>query len=506
MKSKDKIITGIFCAIIICIYFIAGSYKYVDSNINKIYKVYLDGEIIGAIDDKEALYNLIDEKQQSIKDKYNVENVYPPNSLEVIETYSYNTKTTDLNTIYNKIEELQDFTIHGYEVKMSATKDHEAFNIYVLDREVFTEAIEDFILAFIDEQSYENYINGTQGNIEDVGIIYKEMGFVEDISIREKYISTNDKIYETSNELAQDLLFGFNYKEQSYTVKVGDTIESVAETFELNPQEILIANSRYSSKDSLLTIGDKLMIAYVIPEISFTYEVNEMKEVEYDFDKEIVRDNTKPSSYSEITTPGVKGLARVTSGYTVVNGKLSSDVKNIAYEEIRKTVNQVTTKGKKVVVSWGWEVFEDTGTGWTWPTIDRYVVTSAFGYRELGGGKKHNGIDISGTPWGSNIYAANEGTVVYTYSGCPNNGSYPNSCGGGYGNQVVIDHGNNVFTIYAHMMRDIPVRVGQYVSKKQVIGHMGNSGQSTGTHLHFGVSIGNPRSGGTFYNPRDLYR
>ena len=283
MKSKDKIITGIFCAIIICIYFIAGSYKYVDSNINKIYKVYLDGEIIGAIDDKEALYNLIDEKQQSIKDKYNVENVYPPNSLEVIETYSYNTKTTDLNTIYNKIEELQDFTIHGYEVKMSATKDHEAFNIYVLDKEIFSEAIEDFILAFIDEQSYENYINGTQRNIEDVGIIYKEMGFVENISIREKYISTNDKIYETSNELAQDLLFGFNYKEQSYTVKVGDTIESVAETFELNPQEILIANSRYSSKDSLLTIGDKLMIAYVIPEISFTYEVNEMKEVEYDF-------------------------------------------------------------------------------------------------------------------------------------------------------------------------------------------------------------------------------
>ena len=109
-------------------------------------------------------------------------------------------------------------------------------------------------------------------------------------------------------------------------------------------------------------------------------------------------------------------------------------------------------------------------------------------------------------PWGSNIYAANEGTVTYVYNGCPNNGSYPNSCGGGYGNQVVIYHGNNIYTIYAHMMRDIPVKVGQTVSKKQVIGHMGNSGQSTGTHLHFGVSTGDPRNGGTFYNPRRLYQ
>ena len=248
-----------------------------------------------------------------------------------------------------------------------------------------------------------------------------------------------------------------------------------------------------------------MVIAYVIPELSFSYTVNEIEEEEYDYNKEIVRDNSLPSDYSEITRPGVKGIALITSKYTVVNGELSGDLEITNTEVIRETVDQITTKGKKSY-SWGWEIFEDTGTGWTWPTVDRYVVTSEFGYRSLGGGKKHNGIDISGTPWGSNIYAANEGVVVYVSSGCPNNGSYPNSCGGGYGNWVVIQHENNIYTVYAHMLNSIPVKVGQTVKRGDVVGYMGNSGQSTGTHLHFGVSIGDPRSGGTFYSPRKLYQ
>lgn len=505
MKMRDKVITFVLCAIVICIYFVVNSYNYMDGKIVKLYNVYLDGEKIGAINDKEALYDLIDEKQQVIKDKYNVENVYPPNGLEIVEAYSYNTEINDLNSIYNKIEQLQDFTILGYEIKISNASSKKEFTINVLDKEVFNTAIENFILAFIDKEDYNSYMNGTQKDLEEVGINYTNMDIVEDITIKKTYISINDKIYENDNELTQHLLFGFDHKEQNYKVKEGDTIESVAEKFELNPQEILIANSKYSSKDSLLTIGDNIMIAYVIPEISFSYTINEMEEEEQDFDTEIVRDNTKPSSYSEITTPGVKGISLITSEYTVVNGKLASTVDIKDREVIREKVNQVTTKGKKSV-SWGWEIFEDTGSGWTWPTVDRYVVTSPFGYRELGGGKQHNGIDISGTPWGSSIYAANDGVVTYVYEGCANDGYYGSPCGSGYGNQVVIYHGNNIYTIYAHIMNDIRVSVGETVSRGQEIGFMADSGSSTGTHLHFGVSTGDPRNGGTFYNPRRLYQ
>lgn len=505
MKVKDKIITLILCGIVICIYLLVNSYNHMDTNIVKLYNVYLDGELIGAIDDKEALYDLIDKKQQDIKDKYNVTNVYPPKGLEIVENYSYTTEVSELNSIYSEIEKLQDFTILGYEIKISNADKNTEFTINVLDKEVFNTAIENFIFAFVDKEDYNNYINGTQKDLKEAGLNYMNMGFAEDITIKQTYISVNDKIYEDDNELTQHLLFGFEHKEQNYTVKEGDTIESVAEDFELNPQEILIANSKYSSKDSLLTIGDNLVIAYVIPELSFSYTINEMEEEEQDFDKEVIRDNTKPSSYSEITTPGVKGLYLITREYTVTNGNISSTVEITNTDVIREKVNQVTTKGKKAV-TYIWQTFEDVGSGWAWPVIDRYVITSPFGYRELGGGKMHKGIDISGTPWGAKIIAANDGVVTYVYEGCPNNGYYGNTCGGEFGNQVVISHGDNIYTIYAHMMNNVVVSVGQTVKRGQLIGYMANSGSSTGTHLHFGVSIGDPKSGGTFYNPRKLYQ
>ena len=505
MKFKEKVIVFIFCALVISLYLVIGSYNVIDNNIKKLYKVYLDGEVLGAISNRNDLYNLIDRKQQAIKDKYKVNSVYPPKGLEVIETYSYVEEESNLEDVYNKIENLQDFTIYGYEVKISKTEEHDEFSIYVLDKEIFRSAVEKFILAFIEEEGYYNYVNDSQEELDDIGMIYDNLGFLEEITIREKYISINDKIYESSDELVQDLLFGFNYQEHNYIVKSGDTIESVAEAYELNPQEILIANTKYSSKDSLLTIGDKLKIAYVIPEISFTYTVNEMEEVEYDYDNEIVRDNTKQSNYSEITTPGVKGISLITSQYTVVNGELASEVEIIKDIVIREKVNQITTKGKKSYSS-NWEVFKETGAGWTWPTEPRYIVTSEYGYRSLGGGKQHNGIDISGTGWGSKIYAANEGVVTYVFSGCANDGYYGNPCGSGYGNQVVIDHGNNIYTIYAHIMNDITVSVGQSVSKGQIIGYMADSGSSTGTHLHFAVSMGDPKRSAIYYNPRKLYQ
>lgn len=501
MKNKDKIITFLLCGIVLTIYLIMNTYRFVDKNINKVYNVYLDGKKIGAISDKETLYELIDKKQQGIKDKYDVSNVYPPNGLEIVETYSYNTEISSIESIYNKIEELQDFTIYGYEIKVSKSSNHDEYSIYVLDKEVFNTAVQEFILAFIDEDDYNNYVNGNQKELDDIGINYKDMSILEDITIKEKYISTNEKIYKNSDELAQHLLFGFNYKEQSYTIKEGDTIESISEENTLNTQEFLIANPNYSSKDSLLKIGDKVNITLIDPVLAFQYTIYEMKEVEYAYEKTTVRDNTKPSDYTEITTPGVTGISIVTSHYNVVNGEPDSEAIIDNETTIREKVDQITTKGKKVE-TWGWETYDDSLTDWKWPTQDHYAVTSEFAPRW---GKYHNGIDISGTGWGSKIYAANDGVVTEVVSSCADNGSYPNSCGRGYGNYVVINHGNNVYSIYAHLLNNVPVRAGQTVSAKQLIGYMGNSGQSKGTHLHFGVSNGNPFASGSFINPRKLY-
>jgi LysM repeat protein len=87
----------------------------------------------------------------------------------------------------------------------------------------------------------------------------------------------------------------------------------------------------------------------------------------------------------------------------------------------------------------------------------------------------HKGLDIANHS-GGNILAADSGTVVM--AGWPDNS--------GYGNRVLIDHGNGYQTLYAHMSK-ISVTVGQTVNRGNVIGFMGSTGRSTGTHLHFEI-------------------
>ena len=103
-----------------------------------------------------------------------------------------------------------------------------------------------------------------------------------------------------------------------------------------------------------------------------------------------------------------------------------------------------------------------------------------------GASTNHQGLDIGATA-GSSIVAAGGGTVVAA------------SSNSGYGNYVVIDHGNGTTTLYAHM-QESAVSVGQYVSQEQVIGYVGSTGISTGPHCHFEVRVdGNRVDPGSYY-------
>ena len=114
----------------------------------------------------------------------------------------------------------------------------------------------------------------------------------------------------------------------------------------------------------------------------------------------------------------------------------------------------------------------------SWPVPSSSLVTSEFGLRDqptAGASTNHQGLDIGATA-GSSIVAAGGGTVVAA------------SSNSGYGNYVVIDHGNGTTTLYAHM-QESAVSVGQYVSQEQVIGYVGSTGISTGPHCHFEVRV-----------------
>jgi len=103
-------------------------------------------------------------------------------------------------------------------------------------------------------------------------------------------------------------------------------------------------------------------------------------------------------------------------------------------------------------------------------------VTSGFGWRMhpvLGYERFHSGLDI-GADYGTTIHAADRGTVIFA-------GWY-----GGYGNAVIIDHGGNMTTLYAHSS-ELYVVEGQNVQRGQAIAAVGSTGLSTGPHLHFEV-------------------
>ncbi len=118
----------------------------------------------------------------------------------------------------------------------------------------------------------------------------------------------------------------------------------------------------------------------------------------------------------------------------------------------------------------------------------RAPITSNFGWRVhpiLGTQKFHNGLDF-GAPTGTPIQAAERGTVIFA-------GWY-----GGYGNAVIIDHGNGATTLYAHASR-LTVQEGQVVQQGQVVALVGSTGLSTGPHLHFEVRINGEPQDPSYY-------
>jgi len=131
------------------------------------------------------------------------------------------------------------------------------------------------------------------------------------------------------------------------------------------------------------------------------------------------------------------------------------------------------------------------GTGqFVWPTPSCYIVTSYYGSRMhpvYGYERMHTGIDI-GAADGAAVVAADDGAVSYA------------GFMGGYGNCVMIDHGNGYTTLYAHLST-IGVSNGQTVSGGSTIGNVGSTGVSTGPHLHYEI-----REGGNCINPMGFYQ
>ncbi len=449
---------------------------------NTYYQVYYEGETLGVIASAEELEQYINDNGQIYKNKYGTDEVYAPNGVQIKKLVTYDGEVDSVKEIYEKIKEVDDFTIKGYDmaIKKEVAEDDDedgenvtTTHVYVLDQEVFKEAVEMLINTFVGEEEYQAYLDDNQAEITTTGKIIESVYVDEDITVKETKIPVTEKIYTDAEELAKFLLYGEDYEETIYTVKAGDTIENVAFDNEVNPSELLISNEELTSENNLLYPGQQLKIAQINPQISIVEESYVVEDVESAYSTEERYDDTVLVGTDEVIQEGENGLDRVSQEVKQINGDIVYvNPKN--KEVLKSAVNQIILKGSKYVAdvgsltNWGWP----TDSGWTLSSGYAYRTSPIYGTREL-----HSGLDISGTGYGSNVYATNNGRVIiaeYHYS---------------YGNYVVIDHNNGYMTLYAHMSK-IATKVGNVVERGEVIGYVGMTGDATGPHVHYEVWAG----------------
>ena len=474
---------------------------------NEMYVVYLEGKKIGTVKSKEDFNNYINIQEEKIKKQYNVDSVYTPKGVEIKKELTYSNKTNTNEEIYNLLVSSENFTIKGVVVEITKEiteedkKKEEKIKINLLNKEMFDEAIVEIIKAFIDEKEYTAFMNATQKPIVNTGEIIEDIYIQENITYKEDYISTDEKIFTDVDELKMYLMYGNNEKQSTYIVKTGDTIESVAEKNKLNVQEFLIANPEFTSANNLLYESQEVSVGLINPVISVVVEKHSVQEEVQKFTTEIKYDDNLVVGYSYTESEGENGLDKVTRKYQYINGQ-AVDVALVGSVEIKPSVSKILVKGDKYIPN-----VADLSY-WAHPTSRPFTITSGYGYRW---GSFHPAIDYY-VGHGAPIYAANNGTVYKIGTGCIRGDV---NCNGRRGNYVIINHNaGNYYTQYMHLS-SVSVREGQTVARGQRIGSMGNTGHVVptpaygsnslaGTHLHFEVWKGIPNRG-YHINPLSLY-
>ena len=479
---KGKILGALLTIFVTGLLIVVGMDNRTTGDPYEVYQVYLNGKKLGLIKSEAALLDLIDKEQSSIKETFNVDKVYPPTGLNIEKVYTYNDKINNTEDIYNQIKNQEPFTVQGYMVTITYNKNEdseetkEPLKIYLLDDDLIKKALYNVAKAFIGEDELDSYDKGTQTEITELGEIINSVYFGESITIKEALISTKQKIFSTEDELTQYLLFGTTEQSNKYVVNDGEDLNTIANNHQLNISELLIANPKYPSGSALLTAGEELNVSLINPLVSVTYRKTVVSNVDVPYKTEYTTDDSKYVDYRQVTTPGVKGISRVTQDIKYVNGEVQS--LNITQSEvIKEPVTEIVAKGTKKIGTFINYNSQSFSTGdYSWPTNSPFIITSRFEYRW---GTFHKGIDISGTGYKSPIYSIADGEV------------YSTGYGSSEGNYVVIKHSDSLYSQYMHLAA-IYVKKGQQVSRTQKIGAMGSTGFSTGVHLHLGIWLDAP--------------
>lgn len=240
-----------------------------------------------------------------------------------------------------------------------------------------------------------------------------------------------------------------------YVVHNGDTLSGIAKMFNVSVNTIIWANNIVGKK---ISPGDQLVI---LPISGVEYTVKSGDSLK-SIAKKFKGDVDDIASFNNLSPK-----AKLAVGDTIIipDGEITSSTGSSAYSSGSSSGGSSGTPSAKV-----------GSYSPNYPVIIGYYMRPVVGGIKTQGIHGHNGVDLASS-YGANILAAADGEVIIARSGGWN---------GGYGSYIVIRHSNGTQTLYAHLSA-VLVSAGQSVGQGQIIGHMGSSGDSTGTHLHFEI-------------------
>jgi len=434
-----------------------------NTNYQYVQKVYQKEQLIGVLSDDadtEAFLNRV------YLEKYQID--FPNTKLgfgedifiSVVET-NFNYENQD-EAIFNYLSNQDLFSVEADKVDFS----NGAF-IYVKSIDLFEQAKDLYLENFISKPAIDLIrVNKLPPSLTTYGM--REIGFnIVEKAIYQRGLAPATEILKSVPEIVYFLSYGYSTEIELYTVVEYDTVEGIAYKSGLSPQQVVTINSEsVKSVNQILEVGSQLNVTYFNSPINVVVTKERLaKETVYPQSTFYIKDNTMQEGFSVVQTKEELGYKDVMYKETFVNGVISDSLL-ISSTIIKQPVREVVRIGTKVVPGIGSGTFR-------WPLgADSKVSCRWYCYAG------HQGLDlVYNFNKNGPIYAADRGVVSRVGYDWRN------------GYHVYIDHNNGKKTLYAHMVRYPPVKLGEKIEKGDFIGNVGSTGRSTGAHLHFGIYV-----------------
>lgn len=315
----------------------------------------------------------------------------------------------------------------------------------------------------------KNVYDGREKGFEDYDLGLKSMNFAEEVEIVEAYLPENQL---STLEQAIDEVIKERETPSEYTIVSGDTLSEIAIKVNIPMDKIVELNSdKLENENSTIRVGDKLIITVPEPELSVERMEENYYEESYHADIIYIENDNWYTNQTVVHQQPSTGFRKIVADVYYLNDKEVS--REILKEEVlMEAVPKIVERGTKIP-----------------PTYIKPIsggrLSSPFGRRNAptkGASTYHKGVDWA-VPTGTAVYASCGGTVARA------------GWGSGYGYVVYINHEDGKQTRYGHLSK-VLVKAGQTVKQGERIALSGNTGVSTGPHLHFEILVN-----GTAVNP-----